>query len=143
MNFKKIALYAVVFSILGLGTTAVYGQSSTSVPNEVVTPLHYAVTMLTFVAAGMFYSSSGYAKKLRKKLSGDTSVTLDYKKMGKTTIIGIIIGVAAFIWSTYHGETITVTTMEQFFVQVGLNMTAVLIIDKWLLGRSETPNSMS
>lgn len=136
MNFKKFALLALVIGALGFGTSAVYGQTNTLVEVE---PITYVVTGLTFVAAGIFYSSSGYVKKLRKKLSGDTSVTLDYTKMGKTTLIGVVIGIAAFIWSTYNGETIHVTTLEQFFVQVGLNTTAVLFIDKWLLGRVETP----
>jgi len=138
MNFRKFILYALVFGALSFGTSAVYGQSVDNPQTELLWAT-YAVTGLTFVAAGVFYSSSGYVKKLRKKLNGDDTVVLDYSKMGKTTIIGVVLGIGAFIMSTYAGETIHVLNMHEFFVQVGLNMSAILIIDKWLLGRSDSP----
>ena len=139
MNLKRFILYALVFGALSFGTSTVYGASTDQ--STEVSYIGYAVTGLTFVAAGVFYATSGYIKKIRKKLSGDNSVKLDYSKMGKTTLIGVILGVGAFIMSTYDGNTIAVSNMHEFFVQVGLNMSAILIIDKWILGRSENPNT--
>lgn len=141
MNLKKFILFALVFGVLSFGTSVVYGQVSTD-PQPEVELVTYIVTGTTFIAAGIFYSMSGYVKKLRKKLSGDNSVVLDYSKMGKTTAIGVILGIGAFILSTYNGETIHISTMQEFFVQVGLNTTAILIIDKWILGRSDDPTKM-
>jgi len=138
MNLKKFILFALVIGALSFFTSTVYGQVSTDSQSE-VNIFTYGVTAVTFVAAGVFYSMSGYIKKMRKKLSGDDSVTLDYSKMGKTIIIGIVLGVGAFIISTYLGETIHVSNMHEFFVQIGLNMSAILVIDKWILGRSENP----
>lgn len=142
MNLKKFILFALVFGALSFGTSAVYGQVSTD-PQPEVELITYIVTGTTFIAAGIFYSMSGYIKKLRKKLSGDKSVVLDYSKMGKTTAIGVILGIGAFILSTYNGETIHISTMQEFFVQVGLNTTAILIIDKWILSRSDDPKKVS
>jgi len=137
MNIRKFMLYALVFGVLSFGTSAVYGQSTD--PQSEISYIGHAITGLTFVAAGVFYATSGYIKKIRKKLSGDNSVKLDYSKMGKTTIIGVVLGIGAFIMSTYNGDIIHVANMHEFFVQVGLNMSAILIIDKWILGRSEGP----
>lgn len=141
MNYRRFILYALVFGALSFGTSAVYGESTET--QEPLSYIGYAITGLTFVAAGTFYAASGYIKKIRKKLAGDDTVKLDYSKMGKTTLIGVILGAGAFIMSTYNGETIIVSTMHEFFVQVGLNMSAILIIDKWILGRSENPNTVS
>lgn len=141
MKILKFILFALVFGALSFGTSVVYGQTSTN-PQPEVELVTYIITGTTFVAAGVFYSMSGYVKKIRKKLSGDNSVKLDYSKMGKTTLIGVILGIGAFILSTYNGDTIHVSTMQEFFVQVGLNTTAILIIDKWILGRSEDPTKV-
>jgi len=139
MDYKKTILFALVFGALSFGTSVVYGAS---VDQAEISYLTYAVTLLTFVAAGIFYATSGFIKKIRKKLAGDDSVKLDYSKMGKTTIIGIVLGIGAFIASSYNGEVIQVLNMHEFFVQVGLNISAILIIDKWILGRAEVSNTV-
>lgn len=140
MKYRKFILCVLVFGALGFGVSTVYGESTD--PQDEIGILQYVVTGLSFVAAGIFYSTSGYIKKIRKKLSGDDSVTLDYAKMLKTTVIGIVLGIGAFIMSAYNGEIIQVANMHEFFVQVGLNMAAILIIDKWILGRAEVSNTV-
>lgn len=142
MNVKKFILFALVLGALSFATSTVYGQVSTDTQPEVEL-MTYVITGATFLVAGIFYSTSGYVKKLRKKLSGDNNVEFDYSKMGKTTVIGVILGIGAFVMSTYLGETFYVVTMHEFFVQVGLNMSAILIIDKWILGRTDDPTKVS
>jgi len=106
-------------------------------PEPTTNPLAYLIAFSTFIVSGVFYSASGWIKKIRRKLADDT-VTLDYKKMGKTTLIGVILGIGAFIYSTWDGNTIAISTAQEFLVQVGINTTVILLVDKWILGRSET-----
>ncbi len=123
MNPKKFILYALVFGVLSFGTSAVYGQSTE--PQSDISYIGHVVTGLTFVTAGIFYSTSGYIKKIRRKLAGDNTVRLDYHKMGKTTAIGVILGAGAFVMSIYAGDIIHVANLHEFFVQVGLNISFI------------------
>lgn len=90
----------------------------------------------SFVGAGLFYSVSGYIKAFRRKFAGET-VAIDYHKLGKNALLGVILGSVAFVYSAYLGEVIHINTLEQFLIQVGLNTAAILFVDKWILGRTE------
>ena len=123
-----LALFSVIIGIGGLTGTA-FAQNDTSEINDV---LYHLVTASTFLIAGIFYSASGYINKLRRSLSGE-KVEIDYVRMGKTMILGVVLGIGAFILSIYNGDIIHVDTMHEFFVQVGLNAAAILFIHKWIL----------
>jgi hypothetical protein len=125
--FSSLAILA--FSVT-FGT--VFGQEET--PGEEFEMLHAALAMGSFLVAGVFYSSSGWIKKVRRKLVDDT-VPLDLKKMGRSVLIGIFLGVGAMVASAYFGDVILVTNAEEFLVQIGLNTSVILLVDKWILGR--------
>lgn len=126
-------LFAVTIIIASIGTVSAWAQTET----ETTEPIHYLIAFGSFVVSGVFYSSSGWIKKIRKKLAGE-NVPLDYNKMAKTVGIGTLLGIGAFVYSTYLGETIHIIDMQQFLVQVSINTTAILFIDKWILGRAES-----
>lgn len=135
MNRKHrpiIAIFALIS--IGFGTSAASAQLP---DNPILTPLGYAVAFSTFIASGVFYSSSGYVKSVRRALAGE-KVKLDYKKMAKSVMLGALIGVGAFIWSAYNGDSfVEITTVKIYLTQVSVNTTAILFVDKWILGRPD------
>lgn len=142
MQKNRLLLVIAGFVLFSTAIGFVNGQMAEVEPEPPINPLVYLVAFSTFIVSGVFYSASGWIKKIRRKLAGD-NVPLDYKKMGKTVAIGIILGIGAFIYSTWDGDTITVSTAQEFFVQVGINTAVILLVDKWILGRSETVPSTS
>lgn len=135
MNKHYTVLAAITLALgLGAATSTVYAQT-TDADGGVV---GYVVAFGSFIASGVFYSASGWVKNVRRKLAG-SKVKIDYRKMGKDVAIGVLIGIGAFVYSTYIGETISILTPQQFLIQVGLNTSAILFVDKWILGRSEDP----
>jgi len=149
MQKSRLLLIITVLVLFSAGIGFVNGQmaialeNDTSVTTAIDTPepttnsLAYLIAFSTFIVSGVFYSASGWIKKIRRKLAG-ADVPLDYKKMGKTVAIGVILGIGAFIYSTWDGDTIAVGTAQEFFIQVGINTSVILLVDKWILGRSET-----
>lgn len=143
MKQKQIVMLAITVLLFSIGTGMAYAQNDTSVIGEPetvddLTIIQVLITFLTFVAAGVFYAASGWIKKIRRKLAGDEA-KLDLVKLGKTTLIGVILGVAAMIASIAMGEVIIVEGAQQFLTQIGINSAAILFIDKWILGRAESP----
>jgi trehalose utilization protein len=141
MNTKTMLLLAITVGLFSAGSTMVFAQNDTATVSETVNEgfdlIAIGTVFLTFVAAGVFYATSGWIKKIRRKLAGDQS-KLDWAKLGKTTLIGVILGVGAMIASVAMGEEIVINDAQMFFSQIGINSAAILFIDKWILGRSET-----
>lgn len=122
------ALFLIAFSI---GISSAYAQTETQDPI-----IYQGIAFASFVASGVFYSASGWIKNIRRKLAGE-SAPLDLNKMAKSVGIGTLLGIGAFVWSAYNGDMIQISTMQQFLIQIGVNTTAILFVDKWILGRSE------
>ena len=132
--------------MFSVGTGFAFAQNDTSVieaeVEEGASIVQVGITFLTFVASGVFYAASGWIKKIKRKLSGDDT-KLDWSKLGKTTLIGVILGVGAMIASIAMGEIIIVDTAQQFLTQIGINTAAILFIDKWILGRPDASPAVS
>ena len=135
LKIKKLVPFLAISVLLSVGIGTVYAQTSTATTEE-SSLHHYAYVALSFLASGIFYSASGWIQRVRRKLAGE-NVALDYSKMGKSVLIGVILGVGAFAYSTYQGDTISIHTPQEFLVQVGINTTAILFISKWILGRTD------
>lgn len=131
--------YKLIFSALVLGL--VLGMVPQVYAEENVTHIGligHIVAFGSFVVAGVFYSASGYAKAFRRKFAGE-SVDIDYEKLGKNVLLGIFLAVGAFIYSAYIGDIIQINTVAGFLGQAAANITAILFIDKWIIGRTERP----
>ena len=141
MKQRQIAMTAIAVLLFSIGTGMAYAQNDTSIvvaeAEEGTSIIQVGITFLTFVASGVFYAASGWIKKIKRKLSGDDT-KLDWSKLGKTTLIGVILGVGAMVASLAMGEVIIVDNAQQFLTQVGINTAAILFIDKWILGRPDT-----
>jgi len=135
MQKNRILLAIAAFVLFSSAIGFVSGQVVDEEPAP-ISALAYLVAFSTFIVSGVFYSASGWIKKIRRKLAGD-NVPLDYHKMGKTVLIGVLLGIGAFVYSTWDGTTISVSTPQEFFIQVGINTAVILLVDKWILGRAE------
>lgn len=136
MQKKYQILFATIVMSLAILASVNVAHAIEPVEEIPIEPIHYILAGLSFIVSGIFYSSSGWIKKVRRKLAGSGD-KLDYKKMGKSILIGVILGAGALIYSTYNGETIVIVTAEQFFAQVAINTAAILFVDKWILGRAD------
>lgn len=113
----------------------VYAQTPDPDTPQFTGGLEYVIAFGSFIVAGVFYSSSGWIKRVRRKLAGE-KLPLDYKKMGKSVLIGVILGVGAMVFSVYQGELIAIHNVQEFLAQVGINTATILLVDKWILGRA-------
>ena len=135
---KILAIFAILITA-GITTGYVHAQEPTD-DNVILSDWGYIAGFLSFPAAGIYYSSTGFAKKFARSLSGEKT-TLDYSKMTRTTILGVIVGVVAFVYTAYNGDTIHVITLQQFLTQVAINLAAVMTVDRLVLGGYAKPKA--
>jgi len=133
MQKQKFLIALLAFTLFSVGTGYAYAQGET--PDNGPQPWHVILAFVSFIASGVLYSSSGWIKTVRRKLAGTDDPPINYKKMGKSILIGVILGLGAMIWSIYNGDVIVITTGQELMVQIGLNTTIILLVDKWILGR--------
>ena len=135
-----IALAIVACIVAGGAMSAVYAQEVDSETGIELGVIGYVVAALTFVAGGLYYTCLGYFRKWRRAMAGE-HVKFDMKKVRNSIILGLVVGIAAFVASEYSGEAIQVTNMNEFVEQALINVTAVMTIDKLILGRARNTNT--
>ncbi len=135
MVIRQVLLAIPVFVILSIGLGVVYAQEPTPNLPQFSAEAQFVIVLGSFVVAGVFYSSSGWIKRVRRLLAGE-KLPLDWKKMARSVLIGVILGIGAMIFFIYDGNPIVINNAQEFFVQVGLNTATILLIDKWILGRA-------
>ncbi len=135
---QKLLFVAAVISFgVGAAQAFAFAQVEPETVEEAEPDLiHHAYAFGSFVASGIFYSASGWIKRVRRRLAGE-SVTVDYVKMAKSVMIGVMLGIGAFLWSAYEGDVIAIDSVHGFLTQVGVNTSVILLVDKWILGRTE------
>ncbi len=138
MQKRRILLAIPIFVILSIGLGAVYAQTPDPDTPEFSPEVGFVIVLSSFIVAGVFYSSSGWIKRVRRVLAGE-KIPLDLKKMGRSVLIGVILGIGAMIFFIYDGNPIVINNVQEFFVQVGINTATILLVDKWILGRA-SPN---
>ena len=138
MQKRKILLAIPIFIILSIGLGAVYAQTPDPDTPKFSPEMGFVIVLSSFIVAGVFYSSSGWIKRVRRVLAGE-KIPLDLKKMGRSVLIGVILGIGAMIFFIYDGNPIVISNVQEFFVQVGINTATILLVDKWILGRA-SPN---
>ncbi len=132
---RRVLLAIPVFVILSIGLGAVYAQEPTPNTPQFSAEAQFVIVLGSFIVAGVFYSSSGWIKRVRRLLAGE-KLPLDWKKMARSILIGVILGIGAMIFFIYDGNPIVINDAQEFLVQVGLNTATILLIDKWILGRA-------
>ena len=126
---KFIALFAVIL-FSGIVVTQAYAQD----PVHQQSLSDYGTVLLSFVAAGLFYSIMGASNAYRRRIATQNWAGFDFVKLGKSVTLGVVLGIGAFIAVELQGQVIMIGSLHEFLVQVGLNTTAILMIQKFLLG---------
>jgi len=137
---KILMVFAVLVTagiLVGITTGHVHAQTPTE-DNTVLSDWSYVIGFLSFPAAGIYYSTTGFAKKFARSLAGEKTL-IDYGKIGRTTLLGVIVGVVAFVFTTYNGETIHVVSLQEFLTQIAVNLADVMTVDRLVLGGYAKP----
>ena len=118
----------------------VFAQAPADIPagDNSINYTQVGLAGLTFLLAGLWYSCAGFIKKFRRSLTDET-VKIDPRRMGKSIIVGLITGVAAFIVTFISGDVMTVSTPEEFGVLFGIATGIVMTVDKTILGGAGRP----
>lgn len=104
----------------------------------------WSMPILVFLVAGVSYSLLGWWHKIKTYLRGDHTTKIDYRKMGKAAVLGLILGGAAyFAESSVTGNGVgDLTSPHEFAQQVIMTQGAIFAIDKLVLsGRGGTAKS--
>lgn len=104
----------------------------------------WSMPILVFLVAGVSYSLLGWWHKIKTYLRGDHTTKIDYRKMGKAAVLGLILGGAAyFAESSVTGNGVgDLTSPHEFAQQVIMTQGAIFAIDKLVLsGRGGTSKS--
>ena len=136
MNIRKILIIGTILCFSGVVIGEAFADNGTS-PYSLIPGL---LGFLTFPAAGIYYATTGFVKKFARSLSGEKT-EIDYTKIGKTTILGVLVGVASFVYVTIDGSVIQVLTLQEFLGQVAINLTVVLTVDRLVLGGYAKPKT--
>lgn len=130
LNFKKIILIGFIISLSSVGVSHVYAQGESTTDYSLLSQI---LGFSTFIAAGMYYTTTGYIGKIAKSLSGE-NVSIDWVKVGKTTLLGVLIGIGAFIYVAMEDDTVIhVSNVSEFLAQASINFVIVVSIHKIIL----------
>ena len=137
---RLLATFLLFASVLLITPVAVYAQAPTDIPqgDNQINYTQVGLAGLTFLLAGLWYSCAGFIKKFRRSLTDET-VKLDPRRMGKSVIVGIITGIAAFIVTFVTGDVMRVSTPEEFGILFGIATGIVVSVDKTILGGAGKP----
>ena len=125
---KRFLLLISLILLSSITISYVYAQTTVTV--ELPSLVGQIVGFTTFLAAGLYYALIGWIGKIAGSLSGQ-NVSIDYNKILKALILGIIIGVGAFIYM--EGEVIHITNVQEFITQASINLVAVLTVHKVII----------
>ena len=114
----------------GIGVSQVYAQGESTTDYSLLSQI---LGFSTFIAAGVYYTTTGYIGKIAKSLAGE-NVSVDWVKVGKTTLLGVLVGVGAFVYVAMDDNTVIhVSTISEFLTQASINFVVVVSIHKIIL----------
>lgn len=102
---------------------------------------HYILSVTIFVGAGIVYSAIGWIRRARAKLAG-ADVKFNVRKAGMSTLLGLGLGVGAFIWTWISGTPLATTDPMQAAILWTTATNAVLYIDKIVMPKSNTDSAV-
>ena len=92
------------------------------------------LSILAFVLAGLLWNNIGYLSAWRKYKNDMDWMGFDKRKLRDDLILGLILGVGAYLVGVYQGELTDIQTLQTFRGVVIGGFTVVAFVDKLIVG---------
>ena len=92
------------------------------------------LSILAFVFAGLVWNNIGYLSAWRKYKNTAEWTGFDKRKLRDDLILGLILGVGAYLVGVYQGELVDIQTLQTFIGVVVGGFTAIAFVDKLIVG---------
>jgi len=117
----------LIFTLATITITPAFAQSAPIgdgvVLVDVISATNLAVIASSFVLGGIGWAILGWQKNRRVSKS-----TIDYKKLAKTVITGVLVGIASLVYMVYTDSSIENLHIVTFHGYVSLTMWAFSIV---------------
>ena|SRR3990167_2863307 len=90
--------------------------------------------ILAFIMAGLVWNNFGYFSAWRKYKDTPEWEGFDKKKLRDDLILGLILGIGAYLLGVYQGELTSITSMQMFIGAVIAGFGTVAAVDKLIVG---------
>ena len=90
--------------------------------------------ILAFIMAGLVWNNFGYFSAWRKYKDTPEWEGFDKKKLRDDLILGLILGIGAYLLGVYQGELSNITSMQMFIGAVIAGFGTVAAVDKLIVG---------
>ena len=90
--------------------------------------------ILAFIIAGLVWNNFGYFSAWRKYKNTAEWEGFDKKKLRDDLILGLILGIGAYLLGVYQGELSNITSMQMFIGAVIAGFGTVAAVDKLIVG---------
>ena len=90
--------------------------------------------ILAFIIAGLVWNNFGYFSAWRKYKDTPEWEGFDKKKLRDDLILGLILGIGAYLLGVYQGELSNITSMQMFIGAVIAGFGTVAAVDKLIVG---------
>ena len=90
--------------------------------------------ILAFIIAGLVWTSFGYLSNWRKHKDDIDWNGFDKRKLRDDALLGLALGVGAYLLGSYYGELVDITSLQMFIGAVIANFGIVAAVDKIIVG---------
>ncbi len=92
------------------------------------------VVIPAFILAGLIWNNLGYFSDWRKNKDDPAWKGFESKKLRDDLILGVILGVVAYFYGIYQGESFNIDSLQAFIVIVVGAFGPVAAVDKLIVG---------
>ena len=92
------------------------------------------LAILAFVLAGLVWNNLGFLSAWRKYKDTPDWTGFETKKLRDDLILGLILGVGAYLLNVYNGELVSITSLQSFLSVVVAGFGTVALVDKLIVG---------
>ena len=90
--------------------------------------------ILALAASGLTWTLGGYLSAWRKRESNPDWNGFEVKKLGADVLLGLILGLGAYILGSYNGNLTDITSLQTFIASVAGGFGLVAAVDKFIIG---------
>ncbi|HSA75473.1 MAG TPA: hypothetical protein VLE21_04725 [Candidatus Nitrosocosmicus sp.] len=92
------------------------------------------LSILAFIFGGLIWNNFGYFSAWRKNKDTPEWTGFDKKKLRDDLILGLVLGLGAYLYGVYIGELSSISNLQQFIGAVIASFGVVAAVDKLIVG---------